>query len=93
MTTVNRRSQRLTSRILGCFMCFGLMTATGILYLFTQKSWGSAVQVLCGFYSIATGLFFCAQVYGFVVSQTSYSDSIESPKFLMLEKEEAEWRC
>lgn len=63
-----------------------------ILVLLVQKSWGDAVQWMCGIYSAATGLFFVAQLVGFVVSQTHYSESVEAPKFAMLENEEAEWR-
>lgn len=56
-----------------------------------QKSWGVLAIGFCVFYTLAMTFFFAAQVWGFVVSQTTYSDSVESPKFKLLEIEEAEW--
>jgi hypothetical protein len=77
-----------TKAVLGCAFATGIL----ISLMLAQKSWSGAVQILCGFYAFATGLFFLAQLYGFVISQTQYSDHIEAPKFAMLDQEEAEWK-
>lgn len=63
-----------------------------IAFVFFQNPWEGAVKFLCGFYTVCTGVFFLAQIYGFVISQTHYSEAVEAPKFTMLENEEAQWR-
>lgn len=63
-----------------------------VMSVLTQNDWGNIAQGLCIFYAIATTLFFLAQLWGFVVSQTNYSEDIEEPKFKMLVNEEAEWK-
>lgn len=60
--------------------------------LLAQRHWDSTVQWLCGFYCLAVGIFFLAQIAGFVLAQTYYSERMEAPKFTMLENEEAEWQ-
>jgi hypothetical protein len=62
------------------------------LVIFTQKGWGEIAQSMCVVYAAATAIFFLVQIYGFVISQTKYCDSIEAPKFAMLEKEEDQWK-
>lgn len=56
-----------------------------------QGSWGTLAISFCVFYTLALTFFFLAQVWGFVVSQTTYSESVEGPKFELLKLEEAEW--
>lgn len=56
-----------------------------------QGDWGFLVVGFCVFYTISMTLFFAAQVWGFVVSQTTYSDSVEAPKYTLLQLEESEW--
>jgi hypothetical protein len=74
------------------FLSVGMVFFSILLVLLIPKSWGEAVKFLCGVYTMATILFFVAQLYGFVISQTQYSEAVESPKFVMLENEEAEWK-
>lgn len=62
-----------------------------VMAVLTQKDWGDLAQGLCVIYAIATTVFFFAQLWGFVISQTQYSDEVEEPKFQMLENEEKEW--
>lgn len=92
MTSKNRLSHPESDKFLKIIFAVGLVFFLVLLLLFIQCNWGAAVRFLCGFYTIATGLFFMAQLYGFVISQTHYSDSVEAVKFMMLENEEAEWR-
>lgn len=61
------------------------------MILLVQKDWGHIAEALCVFYAICTGVFFLAQLAGFVISQTNYSDEVEAPKFTLLENEEKEW--
>lgn len=63
-----------------------------ILLAMIQKDWGRAVTLSCIAYTAAVSFFFLAQLFGFVLSQTEYSESVEYPKFEMLAKEENEWR-
>lgn len=77
--------------IMASLLVFGFGLFLVVLILMMQKSWGNAVQWMCGLYSVATGLFFIAQIVGFIISHTHYSERIEAPKFAMLENEEAEW--
>lgn len=62
-----------------------------LLILLRQPTWGDSVRLICMLYTGATGLFFLAQVWGFVIAQTRYSHEVESPKFTMLEEEERQW--
>ncbi len=62
-----------------------------VVAFFIQKGWGEIVQMMCGFYTLAISFFFGAQVWGFMASQTEYSNEIEEPKFELLEREAAEW--
>jgi hypothetical protein len=73
----------------GIFAILGLIV---YLICWVQKGWGEIAQSLCVFYAMATGFFFLIQLYGFVISQTKYSEDIEAPKFDMLENEEKQWR-
>lgn len=62
------------------------------MILLAQHGLGEVARVLCMFYTFATGVFFLAQLYGFIICQTDYSDEVEAPKFTMLENEEKEWQ-
>ena len=63
-----------------------------LLLLIMQRSWGIAVEAICIFYTVATVLFFLAQIWGFISAQTKYYAEVEAPKFKMLEEEEMQWR-
>ncbi len=62
-----------------------------VAYLFNLV-WGHPETVACLVYAILASAFLVAQLVGFVLSQTQYSDGLEDAKFRMLENEEAEWR-
>ena len=47
---------------------------------------------VCVIYAVVVTVFMGAQLWGFVVSQAYYSESVEAPKFGIIEAEEAEWR-
>lgn len=92
MTMKKRSFPRGSSLFARALVVCILVTAGLIALMLGQSSWGDAVRILCGFYTVATGLFFLAQIYGFIISQTQYSEAVEAPKFAMLEREEEEWR-
>ncbi|MCB0405197.1 MAG: hypothetical protein KDD51_10460 [Bdellovibrionales bacterium] len=62
-----------------------------ILALAIQSDWNNAIVATCVFYAVIVSIFLAAQVFGFIASHTQYSESIEAPKFRMLQDEEAEW--
>ena len=70
----------------------GLALCLLVLLAMVQKNWGRAVTLSCIVYTVAVGLFFIAQLFGFILSQTDYSEAVEAPKFDMLEKEARQWK-
>ncbi len=46
----------------------------------------------CIGYAVGVSVFMGAQLWGFVMSQTTYSEVVEEPKYKLLELEEAEWK-
>ncbi|MEZ4751810.1 MAG: hypothetical protein R3B54_14620 [Bdellovibrionota bacterium] len=62
-----------------------------VLTLAIRSDWNAAVVATCVFYAVIVSIFLAAQVFGFIASHTHYSESIEAPKFRMLQEEEAEW--
>ena len=72
----------------GIFLSFFIL----LMFLLADQKLGMPVQLLCLFYLTAILFFFLAQIIGFIWSQTHYSDTVESPKFSMLDNEEAEWK-
>ncbi|MCB0416217.1 MAG: hypothetical protein H6617_03070 [Bdellovibrionaceae bacterium] len=69
-----------------------LTAAIFTLLVFAIRSdWSTAVVASCVFYALIVSVFLAAQVFGFIASHTHYSESIEAPKFRMLQEEEAEW--
>lgn len=56
-----------------------------------DSAWDFSIVAICVFYAIVVSIFLAAQVVGFVMSQTEYSESVEQPKFKMLVEEELEW--
>jgi len=61
-----------------------LMTGMGFAI---GKDWGYGAAFASAVYGILVSVFLAAQVYGFVVSQVKYSESIEDAKFKVLEVE------
>lgn len=57
-----------------------------------RKEWGNPVVIACILYSLVVTVFFLAQLFGFVFSQTHYNEGLEEAKFSILEKEEKEWQ-
>ncbi|MBM4317202.1 MAG: hypothetical protein FJ116_06950 [Deltaproteobacteria bacterium] len=84
----NEQKRSFTAFHISCVAIFGLII---FLILFIQKGWGDITRSLCTFYSLATAFFFLIQLYGFVISQTKYSEEIEEPKFTMLKGKEDQW--
>lgn len=86
-------SRKYTNPLMNKITLISALILGGIFILMcsVQKSWGNISESLCVFYAVATFLFFAAQLVGFVVAQSDYSENIESPKFSMLENEEKEW--
>lgn len=61
-----------------------------VLVFLIRKEWGNPVMAVCIVYSVAVTFFFMAQLWGFVLSQTQYSESVEEAKFRVLHVEEKE---
>lgn len=78
----NARRVWATAIVLGTFLVAFLI----------NSAWGQPETVACLIYAVLASAFLVAQLMGFVLSQTQYSESLEEAKFTMLENEEAEWR-
>jgi len=94
MTTKNphflprsKKSKLLFVWVGSAFIFLGFLASLATI----QKAWGALAIGFCVFYTLAMTFFFAAQVWGFIVSQTTYSDSVEDPKYHILKLEEAEW--
>ena len=61
-----------------------LMSGLGFL---VGKDWGYGAAFAAAVYGVLVSVFLAAQIYGFVVSQVHYSESVENTKFAMLEGE------
>lgn len=61
-----------------------LMTGLGFLI---GKDWGYGAAYASATYGVLVSIFLGAQVYGFIVSQVKYSDTVEEAKFKVLEAE------
>jgi hypothetical protein len=71
------------------FYLLVLMVGTGLIFLgyAIGGDWGAGAQSSVVIYGILVTLFLAAQLWGFVVSQITYVDSIERAKFELLEIE------
>ncbi len=87
MTTNNRPFLRQSKAI------FLLLFVALFILMFSAFRGGTAhVFEICIFYAVMTTVFLAAQILAFVASHAHYSDSIEEPKFRVLENEENEWK-
>lgn len=90
MTTSKKPSPRLNNarRVWAAAIVLGTLL---VAYL-VNSAWGQPETVACLIYAVLASAFLVAQLMGFVLSQTQYSEAMEEAKFRMLENEEAEWR-
>ena len=73
------------------FLAFIFIGSSILLGSFIDPELEHPAQLTCMVYAIAASFFLLILTYGFVVSQTRYQKSVESPKFDLLALEEAEW--
>lgn len=84
----NRKSRN--RKITAC-LGMALMGALLSLSLFIRSDWDRSVVIACVGYTVLASIFLGVQIWGFVVSQTYYSDAVEEAKFRLIELEEIEW--
>lgn len=90
MTTIKKPSPRLSS--VRRFWIGAIVVGVLLVAYLLNSAWGQPDTVACLIYAILASAFLVAQLVGFVLSQTQYSEAMEEAKFRMLENEEAEWR-
>lgn len=71
--------------------CLILWVILALVVFLIPVEWDAKVMASCIFYVVLVSLFLGAQIVGFLWSHTHYSEEVESPKFKLLEWEEAEW--
>lgn len=91
MTTTKTLSRRANSRFKVIAVMVSLLVASSALALILPVSEENKAMIVSGVYAVLVTGFLIAQFWGFVVSQTEYSDSIEAPKFAVLKNEDSEW--
>ncbi len=64
-----------------------LVLAMGVLAFFAGSGWGVGAQWAAVIYSVMVSVFLIAMIFGFVLSQVSYSEAVESAKHHVLEVE------
>jgi len=66
-----------------------LLIGSGLIFLgyAVGGDWGEGAQMSVALYGALVTIFLAAQLWGFVVSQITYVDSIERAKFELLEIE------
>ena len=74
------------------FLGFAMGTLTIILAFLVGSNWGPGAAWASVAYAILVTLFLLAQIVGFVMTQVTYSESVEVTKFQVLEVEGIEWR-
>lgn len=90
MTTNKKPYPRLSSA--RRFWVGAIIVGTFLVAALINSAWGQPETVACVVYAVLASAFLIAQLVGFVLSQTDYSEAMEEAKFRMLENEEAEWR-
>jgi hypothetical protein len=68
-------------------VAFLMGTALIVLAAVAGSQWGAGARIASMIYAGLVTLFLVAQIYGFVVSQTEFSDSVEDSKFQVLDVE------
>jgi hypothetical protein len=58
-----------------------------VLSVLLTRETGPLAALSTAIYGVLVTLFLAAQIYGFVIAQTKYSENVESVKFSMLENE------
>ena len=79
-------------KAIAIYLGAALVGALLSLSLFVRSDWDKAIVIACVGYSLIASLFLIVQIWGFIVSQAFYSDSLEQEKFKILEIEASEWR-
>ena len=98
MTTIktpsHQQSEEIKKRkkVIATYLGAALVGALLSLCLFVRSDWDKAIVISCVVYSVVASIFLAVQIWGFIVSQTFYSEAIEDEKFKVLEIEAAEWR-
>jgi hypothetical protein len=81
---------RSTKRTL---LAVGGITVSLVLFgILARMNLEETPMIACIAYAVVVSLFMAAQLWGFVVSQTTYSEVVEEPKFRLIEIEESEWK-
>lgn len=65
-----------------------LLLGFTVLLVVLPRTLGDQTAYICVAYAVLSTLFLGAQVWGFVVTQMHYSESVEEAKFAVLELEE-----
>jgi len=63
------------------------LTSLGALSFIMGSDWGQGAAVATAVYGVLISIFLGVQIYGFVLSQIDYSESVEDAKFDLLERE------
>lgn len=79
--------ERRKTLIISCFL---VLSVLGLSFLVGTR-WGSEATWVSLIYAFLVTLFLGAQIWGFVVSQVKYSQSIEAVKYEVLKAEGIEW--
>ena len=88
MITSKKRCHRVNS----VWWTIAAVVTLAMLAAAIRSTWTEPTAMACLIYALAAAVFLLAQLVGFVVSQTYYSDSLEDVKFDVIENEEAEWK-
>ena len=90
-TLSHPKSKRERKRVIATYLGVTLMGALLSMALFVRSDWDKKVVIACVAYTLIATLFLGIQMWGFVVSQSFYSEEVEEAKFALLKLEEAEW--
>ncbi len=82
-------AQSKTKSVLFILLIFSLL---GSLSLMVSRDWGFGASVAAVIYAIFVSIFLLAQIFGFILSQVSYSQSVEQAKFQVLDAEGIPWK-
>ena len=85
------KSEVERKRVVATYLGVTLVGALLSMSLFVRSDWDRGVVIACVAYSLVASVFLAIQIWGFVVSQTFYSEAVEEAKFRLAELEEAEW--
>lgn len=63
------------------------LISLGALSFIMGSDWGQGATIATAVYGVLISIFLGVQIYGFVLSQINYSESVEDAKFDLLERE------